>query len=233
MSNELWWQEADETSALKCYYELNDLNETKWCSLEQESQKRSSWNDYLTLNMDTNRQYLQDEADPLGLFPSITEKLGRAGKLKESEHFLLSSPLFDPKEFIRFFHRNSTDVELQDGKDKIEKAYSAEAANVRMLVVSNFDKFISAKQMIEKVHSNMKQGMLQSGKLWGMENTQTDLINLRNLIDKKSRLALENEMYTKSEEELVEFLQDNRAYFDRVPLIKTKLEEVYFVENRS
>ncbi|KAF2768260.1 hypothetical protein EJ03DRAFT_383454 [Teratosphaeria nubilosa] len=103
----------------------------------------------------------KDEADPLGMQPSITTTLRSRGlpveeNLKLRNQFLLSSTSFSPALFLSQVHQDASTEDLLRGLDTLSKSIEQKSASLKVLVESNFEKFVKAKATIDNVYTEMR-----------------------------------------------------------------------------
>lgn len=103
----------------------------------------------------------KDEADPLGMAPSVAAELRRRGlpvdeNVKLRNRFMLSSTSFSPQLFLAQVHQEASTEELLRGLDFLSKSIEQKSASLKVLVESNFEKFVRAKATIDNVYTEMR-----------------------------------------------------------------------------
>jgi len=117
----------------------------------------------------------RDEPDPLGNGDSVIKKVRALGlpvqddvKLRKysppiltklmstGNRFLLSSTTFSPALFLSQVHSTASNRELLDGLDVLSKSIDQKSASLKVLVESNFERFVRAKQTIDNVYTEMR-----------------------------------------------------------------------------
>ena len=103
----------------------------------------------------------QDEPDPLGMRHSVGQELQRKGlpvqdNVKLRNRFLLSSTSFSPALFISQVHLNASTEDLLRGLDHLSQSIEQKSASLKVLVESNFEKFVKAKATIDSVYTEMR-----------------------------------------------------------------------------
>ncbi|GAB7341375.1 hypothetical protein MBLNU457_7633t1 [Dothideomycetes sp. NU457] len=110
----------------------------------------------------------KDEQDPLGIAPSVVQELRRRGlsvedDLKLRNKFMLSSTTFSPTLFLSQVHQQASTEDLLQGLDFLSKSIEKKSASLKVLVESNFERFVKAKATIDNVYNEMRaQGQGQS-----------------------------------------------------------------------
>ncbi|KAL1297947.1 hypothetical protein AAFC00_006459 [Neodothiora populina] len=103
----------------------------------------------------------KDEPDPLGLAPSVVQKLRRRGlpveeDLRLRNRFLLSSTTFSPTLFLSQVHQDASTESLLRGLDTLSQSIEQKSASLKVLVESNFERFVRAKATIDNVYQEMR-----------------------------------------------------------------------------
>ncbi|KAK8172693.1 putative exocyst complex component SEC5 [Phyllosticta citrichinensis] len=103
----------------------------------------------------------KDEPDPLGNAPSVVQVLRQRGlpvddDLKLRNRFLLSSTTFNPGLFLSQVHSNASTESLLQGLDFLSRSIEKKSASLKVLVESNFERFVRAKATIDNVYNEMR-----------------------------------------------------------------------------
>lgn len=104
----------------------------------------------------------RDEPDPLGTTDSVIIALKRNGVKniqddpKLRNRFLLSSTTFSPALFLSQVHTNASTDSLVAGLDVLSRSIDQKSASLKVLVESNFERFVRAKATIDNVYKEMK-----------------------------------------------------------------------------
>ena len=107
----------------------------------------------------------KDESDPLGGIDSVVRTLRQRGLPVEEDSrlrnkFLLSSTTFSPALFLSQTHSNASTESLIQGLEYLTRSIDQKSASLKVLVESNFERFIRAKATIDNVYTEMRnQGM--------------------------------------------------------------------------
>ncbi|KAH8681158.1 exocyst complex component Sec5-domain-containing protein [Xylariales sp. PMI_506] len=105
--------------------------------------------------------FRQDEPDPLGGSDSVVRTLRDLGvPIKDDTRlrtkFLLSSTNFSPSLFLSQLHALDDTRTLEAGLDNLSTSIDQKSASLKVLVESNFERFVRAKATIDNVYKEMK-----------------------------------------------------------------------------
>ncbi|KAJ8117546.1 hypothetical protein ONZ43_g4187 [Nemania bipapillata] len=103
----------------------------------------------------------RDEPDPLGSSDSVVRALKDLGVPIQDDtrlrnRFLLSSTSFSPALFLSQMHANADTQSLLSGLDVLSRSIDQKSASLKVLVESNFERFVRAKATIDNVYKEMK-----------------------------------------------------------------------------
>ncbi|KAI1470216.1 exocyst complex component Sec5-domain-containing protein [Daldinia caldariorum] len=103
----------------------------------------------------------KDEPDPLGTSDSVVRSLKQLGvpvqdDVRLRNRFLLSSTSFSPALFLSQMHATADTQSLLNGLDVLSKSIDQKSASLKVLVESNFERFVRAKATIDNVYKEMK-----------------------------------------------------------------------------
>ncbi|GAP91923.2 putative exocyst complex component Sec5 [Rosellinia necatrix] len=103
----------------------------------------------------------RDEPDPLGSSDSVVRTLKDLGVPLQDDarlrnRFLLSSTSFSPALFLSQMHANADTESLLSGLDVLSRSIDQKSASLKVLVESNFERFVRAKATIDNVYKEMK-----------------------------------------------------------------------------
>ncbi|KAK5635142.1 hypothetical protein RRF57_010854 [Xylaria bambusicola] len=103
----------------------------------------------------------RDEPDPLGSSDSVVRTLNDLGVPIQDDtrlrnRFLLSSTSFSPALFLSQMHANADTQSLLSGLDVLSRSIDQKSASLKVLVESNFERFVRAKATIDNVYKEMK-----------------------------------------------------------------------------
>ncbi|KAL2061801.1 hypothetical protein VTL71DRAFT_7179 [Oculimacula yallundae] len=103
----------------------------------------------------------RDEPDPLGTTDSVVRILRQLGLPVQDDprlrnRFLLSSTTFSPALFLSQVHSTASTQSLLDGLDVLSRSIDQKSASLKVLVESNFERFVRAKATIDNVYTEMK-----------------------------------------------------------------------------
>jgi exocyst complex component 2 len=138
-----------------------DRSKSRYTVLERTGPQRRSLVPGTEMTQDGLENLVQkDEPDPLGKTNSVVRALQASGLSVEDEklrnQFLLSSTTFNPALFLsRVQGRSSTD-ELYRGLEVLSLSIDQKSASLKVLVESNFERFVRAKSTIDSVYTEMR-----------------------------------------------------------------------------
>lgn len=103
----------------------------------------------------------KDESDPLGSSDSVVRSLSSMGLPVQDDarlrnRFLLSSTSFSPALFLSQMHADADTRTLLQGLDYLSQSIDQKSASLKVLVESNFERFVKAKATIDNVYKEMK-----------------------------------------------------------------------------
>ncbi|KAF1811418.1 exocyst complex component Sec5 [Eremomyces bilateralis CBS 781.70] len=103
----------------------------------------------------------KDEPDPLGSSMSVVNVLRSTGlpveqDMKLRNKFLLSSTTFNPSLFLSHIHNNDSTQDLMQGLEFLSHSIEKKSASLKVLVESNFERFVRAKATIDTVYNEMR-----------------------------------------------------------------------------
>ena len=103
----------------------------------------------------------RDEFDALGFADSVVKELRRKGLPVEDDErlrnrFLLSSTTFNPALYLSQVHSNASNKDLLQGLEFLSRSIDQKSASLKVLVESNFERFVKAKSVIDNVYTEMR-----------------------------------------------------------------------------
>ncbi|PNP41804.1 hypothetical protein TGAMA5MH_06397 [Trichoderma gamsii] len=115
-----------------------------------------------------NNLVLKDEPDPLGTTDSVVRSLRENGLQVQDDvrlrnRFMLSSTTFSPTLFLSQIHARADTRTLLEGLDILSQSIDQKSASLKVLVESNFERFVKAKATIDNVYREMKYRGAESG----------------------------------------------------------------------
>ncbi|KAH0419447.1 exocyst complex protein, partial [Aureobasidium melanogenum] len=115
----------------------------------------------------TDNSVQKDEPDPLGIVPSVVHELRRRGlpveeNLRLRNRFMLSSTTFSPNLFLSQVHHDASTDSLLKGLHFLSSSIEQKSASLKLLVESNFERFVKAKATIDNVYTEMRTQGQQS-----------------------------------------------------------------------
>lgn len=107
----------------------------------------------------------KDEPDPLGSSGSVVQSLRSRGLPVEQDprlrnKFMLSSTTFSPALFLSQTHHDASTEDLMRGLQFLSRSIDQKSASLKVLVETNFERFVRAKATIDNVYTEMRnQGL--------------------------------------------------------------------------
>ncbi|KAI1334816.1 exocyst complex component Sec5-domain-containing protein [Xylariaceae sp. FL0016] len=103
----------------------------------------------------------KDEPDALGTTDSVMRRLKELGLPVDTDsrlrnRFLLSSTTFSPALYLSVMHADASTEELETGLEHLKQSIDQKSASLKVLVESNFERFVRAKSTIDNVYKEMK-----------------------------------------------------------------------------
>jgi exocyst complex component 2 len=165
---EEWPAELDqsEESDVEPFHSLKTkrLSRSRYSALERGhgSRKKGSISGPARTGHMADKLVLKDEPDPLGTADSVVKILKQQGLSVDEEprlrnRFLLSSRTFSPSLYLSHTHSSASTQSLLEGLDYLSRSIDQKSASLKVLVESNFERFIRAKATIDSVYNAMKK----------------------------------------------------------------------------
>ncbi|KAK2787410.1 hypothetical protein FQN53_005321 [Emmonsiellopsis sp. PD_33] len=127
----------------------------------------------------------KDEPDPLGSSESVVRMLKQRGLADDDarvrNRYLLSSTTFSPALFLSQTHSSDSTQSLLKGLDFLSRSIDQKSASLKVLVESNFERFVRAKATIDNVYTEMRnQGSQPDGARSHSRSTSRSGSHIRN-----------------------------------------------------
>ncbi|EGX92797.1 exocyst complex component Sec5 [Cordyceps militaris CM01] len=136
---------------------------SRYQALESAVNERRSFLNNSDVKGGMNSLVQRDEPDPLGSSDSVVRSLKNLGlpvqddiRLPLGNRFLLSSTTFSPALFLSQMHSDGDTQSLLQGLDALSTSIDQKSASLKVLVESNFERFVKAKATIDNVYKEMK-----------------------------------------------------------------------------
>ncbi|KAJ3487037.1 hypothetical protein NLG97_g6496 [Lecanicillium saksenae] len=147
---------TDETDAWG-----NNKRTSRYQALESAVNERRSFLGGADGKGGMNNLVQRDEPDPLGSSDSVVRSLKNLGlpmqdDIRLRNRFLLSSTTFSPALFLSQMHSDADTESLLQGLDALSASIDQKSASLKVLVESNFERFVKAKATIDNVYKEMK-----------------------------------------------------------------------------
>lgn len=122
----------------------------------------------------------KDEPDALGMAPSVAGELRRKGlpveeNLALRNKFMLSSTSFSPALYLSHVHQDASTQDLLRGLEFLSKSIEQKSASLKVLVESNFERFVRAKATIDTVYTEMRTQGVEPTRLSQMPSTGSSM----------------------------------------------------------
>lgn len=103
----------------------------------------------------------KDEPDPLGSSDSVLHMLRQRGLPVDEDpqlrgRYMLSSTNFSPALFLSHAHSSASTQSLMEGLEFLSRSIDQKSASLKVLVESNFERFVRAKATIDSVYTEMR-----------------------------------------------------------------------------
>lgn len=137
------------------------VSKPRFAALDRQSSLRSSISGSQKIKEGVESVVQKDEPDPLGIAPSVVQQLRRQGlpvedDLRLRNRFMLSSTTFSPTLFLSQVHQTASTESLLQGLDFLSRSIEQKSASLKVLVESNFERFVKAKATIDNVYTEMR-----------------------------------------------------------------------------
>ncbi|ATY64576.1 exocyst complex component Sec5 [Cordyceps militaris] len=134
---------------------------SRYQALESAVNERRSFLNNSDVQGGMNSLVQRDEPDPLGSSDSVVRSLKNLGlpvqdDIRLRNRFLLSSTTFSPALFLSQMHSDGDTQSLLQGLDALSTSIDQKSASLKVLVESNFERFVKAKATIDNVYKEMK-----------------------------------------------------------------------------
>jgi len=142
-------------------------SKSRYSALERNASYRSSVPGAERTKDGVENLVQKDEPDPLGGQQSVIQVLRQRGvpvedNQKLRNQFLLSSTTFSPSAFLSQVHSYDSTDDLLRGLDFLSRSIEKKSASLKVLVESNFERFVRAKATIDNVYTEMRTQNLES-----------------------------------------------------------------------
>lgn len=137
-------------------------SQSRYSALERSASDRKSFIPGSQKTGDGRANLVQkDEPDPLGASESVVRVLRQRGIPVDNDtrlrnKFMLSSTTFSPSLFLSQTHSKASTDSLLQGLDFLSQSIDQKSASLKVLVESNFERFVRAKATIDNVYTEMR-----------------------------------------------------------------------------
>jgi exocyst complex component 2 len=159
-----WPQELDESDDQDDVPDAVGIrrSRSRYSALERSASERKSLLPGSQKTGDGRANLVQkDEPDPLGHNASVVQTLRNRGLPVEQDSrlrnkFMLSSTTFSPALFLSQTHSDATTDDLLRGLQYLSRSIDQKSASLKVLVETNFERFVRAKATIDNVYTEMR-----------------------------------------------------------------------------
>ena len=157
-----WPAELDESDEEEADAIGVRRSRSRYSALERSaSDRRSGLSGAQTTSDGRSNLVQKDEPDPLGGGGSVVQSLRQRGLPVEHDprlrnKFMLSSTTFSPALFLSQTHSDASTDELVRGLQFLSKSIDQKSASLKVLVETNFERFVRAKATIDNVYTEMR-----------------------------------------------------------------------------
>lgn len=142
-----------------------EANENQWTTTQRARKRMTTLGRAPSLPSNSKKSQKasvqKDEVDPLGNSQSVVQALKYRGlpvddDIKLRNTFLLSSITFNPSRYLAEVHSDASTDDLMRGLDHLSSSIEQKSASLKVLVESNFERFLRAKATIDNVYKEMR-----------------------------------------------------------------------------
>ncbi|KAG0038947.1 hypothetical protein BGZ82_010243 [Podila clonocystis] len=164
------------------HYHLDEISPDKWVDEEDLPSwvhdddipnDQSNTRDRRNNSMDDETSTLSEQVDLLGLVRGNVLK----SKNVRGDANLISSTQksFNPQRYLYAVHADTSYDDLVQGVDNLKHSIDQRSSALKVLVQNNFDRFVSAKNVIDSVYDDMKEKTLNEAQDYGTHRLNTIL----------------------------------------------------------
>ncbi|KAF9196619.1 hypothetical protein BGZ49_002738, partial [Haplosporangium sp. Z 27] len=116
---------------------------------------------------------ISDQTDLLGL---VKGNIFKAKNVRGDVNMISSTQKsFNPQRYLYAVHADTSYDDLCVGVDRLQASIAQRSSALKVLVQNNFDRFVSAKNVIDSVYDDMKEKTLNEAQDWGTHRLNTIL----------------------------------------------------------
>ncbi|KAG0335325.1 hypothetical protein BG000_007581 [Podila horticola] len=164
------------------HYHLDEISPDKWVDEEdlpswvhddEIPTDQGNTRDKRNNSMDDETSTLSEQVDLLGLVRGNVLK----SKNVRGDANLISSTQksFNPQRYLYAVHADTSYDDLVHGVDNLKHSIDQRSSALKVLVQNNFDRFVSAKNVIDSVYDDMKEKTLNEAQDYGTHRLNTIL----------------------------------------------------------
>ncbi|KAI7822728.1 exocyst complex component Sec5-domain-containing protein [Gamsiella multidivaricata] len=116
-------------------------------------------------SMDDETFTLSEQVDLLGL---VKGNILKSKNVRGDTNLISSTQKsFSPQRYLHAVHADTSYDDLCVGVDRLKASIDQRSSGLKVLVQNNFDRFVSAKNVIDSVYDDMKEKTLNEAQDWG------------------------------------------------------------------
>ncbi|GJJ75072.1 exocyst complex component 2 [Entomortierella parvispora] len=124
-------------------------------------------------NADDDMFIMSEQTDMLGL---VNGNILKGKNVRGDAHLISSTQKsFNPQRYLYAVHADTSYDELIVGVDRLKASMDQRSSALKVLVQNNFDRFVSAKNVIDSVYDDMKEKTLNEAQDFGTHRLNTIL----------------------------------------------------------
>ncbi|KAF9437553.1 hypothetical protein BGZ76_000261 [Entomortierella beljakovae] len=115
--------------------------------------------------IDDDPHTISEQTDLLGL---VKGNILKSKNVRGDTNLISSTQKsFNPQRYLHAVHAETSYDELCVGVDRLQASIAQRSSALKILVQNNFDRFVSAKNVIDSVYDDMKEKTLNEAQDWG------------------------------------------------------------------
>ncbi|KAK3822646.1 MAG: exocyst complex component Sec5-domain-containing protein [Benniella sp.] len=166
------------------HYHLDKVNPDEWVDEEDlpswvhdddvnTDQDGRTTRDRRSYPADDETSTLSEQVDLLGL---VKGNIMKSKNVRGDAHLISSTQKsFNPQRYLFAVHADTSYDDLCVGVDRLKATMAQRSSALKVLVQNNFDRFVSAKNVIDSVYDDMKEKTLNEAQDWGTHRLNTIL----------------------------------------------------------
>ncbi|KAG0334869.1 hypothetical protein BG004_000236, partial [Podila humilis] len=175
-------QDIKEIDLLR-HYHLDEISPDKWVDEEDlpswvhdddlSNNQSARSRDRRNNSQDDETSTLSEQVDLLGL---VRGNILKSKNVRGDVNLISSTQKsFNPQRYLYAVHADTPYDDLVHGVDNLKHSIDQRSSALKVLVQNNFDRFVSAKNVIDSVYDDMKEKTLNEAQDWGTHRLNTIL----------------------------------------------------------